>query len=87
MKKLHLFFLALTLPLWAQAKAEILLSDEAEDGTIPHNTSSPGVYTLCGQLLQRDATSLKDLPSGIYIVRSAEGRLQGKNDRKVVVRN
>ena len=34
MKKLHLFFLALALPLWAQAKTEIVFSDETDDGTI-----------------------------------------------------
>lgn len=41
------------------------------------------VYNLQGQKVLSGVTSLKSLPRGIYIVRSTEGRLQGKNGRKV----
>ena len=44
------------------------------------------VYSVNGTLVKRGATSLKGLPTGIYVVRSAEGGLQGKNGRKVVVK-
>lgn len=38
-------------------------------------------YTLSGQRLSQP------LQKGIYIIRSAEGRMQGKNGRKVVIKN
>ena len=44
------------------------------------------VYSVNGKLVKRDTTSLKGLPSGICVVYPAEGRLQGKKGRKVVVK-
>ncbi|MBR4898957.1 MAG: Ig-like domain-containing protein [Prevotella sp.] len=46
------------------------------------------IYTLDGILVSRDATikTLHTLPKGVYIVRSADGRLPGKNGRKTVVK-
>ncbi|MCR5198621.1 MAG: hypothetical protein K6D55_07545 [Prevotella sp.] len=34
MKKLHFFFLALTLPMWAEAKTGMVFSEEGDDGII-----------------------------------------------------
>jgi hypothetical protein len=43
------------------------------------------VYSLEGVLLLRGVTSLKGLQPGVYLVRSDEGGLQGKNGKKVAV--
>lgn len=75
-------------PVANAVKAKVTECSQPDGITTVEVSSCPsGVYTLDGRLLQHDATSLKDLPSGLYIVRSAEECLQGKNGRKVVVRN
>ena len=46
------------------------------------------VYTLDGVLVSGDATlkSLRRLPKGVYIIRSANGRPQDKNGKKRFVK-
>jgi hypothetical protein len=59
-----------------------------ETSTIEHLPTNilhaASVYTLDGRRIEGSDT--KGLKKGVYIVRSAEGRLQGKNGKKVIIR-
>ena len=64
-------------PIANAVKAKVTECSQPEGiSTIGASSGSSGVYTLGGQLVQHDATSLKNLPNGLYIV----------NGRKVAVR-
>lgn len=44
MKKLHFFFLALTLPLWAEAKTGMVFSEEGDDGIIASQQAEGDIW-------------------------------------------
>ena len=44
------------------------------------------VYTLRGQYVAKDVSSLKELSPGIYILRPIDGRLDNKKIIKVIVK-
>ncbi len=63
-------------------------STSVDHSTLTIDHSSEAIYDLQGRRMERSMFNVQRsmLQKGLYIVRSAEGRLQGKNGKKVVIK-